>query len=71
MTLYDKIKPVGMSAFGNNNLGHVDVKDIREFIEEIKIEINGFSIHRTGVHKGFLCSRIDKLSGFESSEAKG
>lgn len=38
-------------------------KDVKEFIERVKKEINDFAIHKTGVHKGFLCNQIDKLYG--------
>jgi len=41
----------------------LDVDKVKQFIKDLKEEINKFAIHKTGVHKGFLCLKIDKLAG--------
>ena len=61
--LSDKINSKISNVSGKGDL--LWTKDVKEFIARLKEEINKFGIHKTGVHRGFLCHKIDKLAGSE------
>ena len=37
--------------------------DVKQAVERLKEEIDKFAIHKTGVHRGFIKSKIDKIFG--------
>jgi len=66
MTLNSKVR-AGMFRNVNEHMDESKLcflrDDVKKFIKDIKEEINKFGIHKTGVHSGFLCLKIDELSG--------
>lgn len=49
----------------NNDLfnKYLKVEDVREAVRLLKQEILNFSIHNTGVHRGFLIQKINEIFG--------